>query len=568
MATAAPAATGNATANRAELLAIADSVAREKLIDRAIVIEAMEDAIQRAARARYGAENDIRAKLDPVTGDLRLWRVLEVIEELPEDYYKQVDLKGAQKLQPGAEVGDFIVDPLPPIEFGRIAAQAAKQVIFQKVRDAERERQHEEFKDRVGEIITGVVKRVEFGHVVVDLGRAEGVIRRDAQIPREMQRVGDRVRSLILKVARETRGPQIFLSRAHPDFMKKLFAQEVPEIYDGIIEIKAAARDPGSRAKIGVISYDSSIDPVGACVGMKGSRVQAVVQELQGEKIDIIPWSEDTATFVVNALQPATVARVVIDEEESRIEVVVPDDQLSLAIGRRGQNVRLASQLTNSQIDILTEADASEKRQREFVERSTLFQQDLDVDETLAQLLVAEGFTSLEEVAYVEIDEIASIEGLDDDIAAELQNRATEALERREGVSREQRRALGVEDALAELPHLNEAMLVTLGKARILTLDDLADLATDELIQKKRPEPRRRAENAPQRTEDKGGVLAEYSLSEEQGNEIIMAARAHWFEDDDASASGSEDEAPEAQAPVSEAEAPQTEEAADAESSQ
>jgi transcription termination/antitermination protein NusA len=530
MATAAPAA---ATANKAELLAIADSVAREKLIDRGIVIEAMEDAIQRAARARYGAENDIRAKLDPQTGDLRLWRVLEVVEDTPEDFYKQVDLKGAQKLKADAQVGDFIVDPLPPIEFGRIAAQAAKQVIFQKVRDAERERQYEEFKDRVGEVITGVVKRVEFGHVVVDLGRAEGVIRRDAQIPREMHRVGDRVRSLILRVARETRGPQIFLSRAHPDFMKKLFAQEVPEIYDGIIEIKAAARDPGSRAKIGVISYDSSIDPVGACVGMKGSRVQAVVQELQGEKIDIIPWSEDTATFVVNALQPATVSRVVIDEEEGRIEVVVPDDQLSLAIGRRGQNVRLASQLTNAQIDILTEADASEKRQREFVERSEMFQNELDVDETLAQLLVAEGFTSLEEVAYVETDEIASIEGLDDDIAAELQSRAGEALERREAAAREERRSLGVEDALAELPHLTEQMLVTLGKAGIRTLDDLADLATDELIQKKRSEPRRRSDNAaPQRESDKGGVLAEYGLSEEQGNEIIMAARAHWFEDE------------------------------------
>jgi len=542
MATAAPTNTASASANKAELLAIADAVAREKLIDKSIVIEAMEDAIQRAARARYGAENDIRAKLDQETGDLRLWRVLEVVEE-PEDHFKQVDLKGATKLKPGAEIGDFIVDPLPPIEFGRIAAQAAKQVIFQKVRDAERERQYEEFKERGGEVITGVVKRVEFGHVVVDLGRAEGVIRRDQQIPREMVRVGDRIRSLILRVAREVRGPQIFLSRAHPDFMKKLFAQEVPEIYDGIIEIKAAARDAGSRAKIGVISYDSSIDPVGACVGMKGSRVQAVVQELQGEKIDIIPWSEDTATFVVNALQPATVSRVVIDEEESRIEVVVPDDQLSLAIGRRGQNVRLASQLTNSQIDILTEADASEKRQREFVERSEMFQTELDVDETLAQLLVAEGFTSLEEVAYVESDEIASIEGLDDDIAGELQSRAGEALERREAASREIRRAMGVEDALAELPYMTEAMLVTLGKAKILTLDDLADLATDELIQKKRVEPRRRAENS--KPEDKGGILADYSLTEEQGNEVIMAARAHWFEDEapaaDAATSDGED---------------------------
>src|SRR6476469_2567811 len=524
MATAAP-----ATANKAELIAIADSVAREKLIDREIVIEAMEDAIARSARTRYGSEMEIRAKLDGETGDLRLWRVVEVVEQV-DDIYKQVTVEQAQKLQAGAVVGDFIVDPLPPIEFGRIQAQASKQIIFQKVRDAERERQYEEFKDRGGELITGVVKRVEFGHIVVDLGRAEGVIRRDQQIPREMVRVGDRIRSLIMSVRRENRGPQIFLSRAHPDFMKKLFAQEVPEIYDGIIEIKAAARDPGSRAKIGVISHDRSIEPVVACVGMKGSRVQAVVQELQGEKIDIIPWSEDLATFVVNALQPATVSRVVIDEEESRIEVVVPDDQLSLAIGRRGQNVRLASQLTISQIDILTEADASEKRQREFVERSGLFQNELDVDETLSQLLVAEGFTSLEEVAYVPVDEIASIEGLDDDIAAELQSRAAEALERREAASREERRKLGVEDSLAELPHLNEAMLVTLGKANIKTLDDLADLATDELIQKKRVEPRRREPS--NRPEDKGGILAEYGLSEEQGNEIIMAARAHWFEDE------------------------------------
>jgi transcription termination/antitermination protein NusA len=518
------------SANKAELLAIADAVAREKLIDKAIVLEAMEDAIQRAARSRYGAENDIRAKIDTQTGDMRLWRVVEVSAEV-DDYFKQVSVADAQKLQPGAIVGDFIVDPLPPIEFGRIAAQAAKQVIFQKVRDAERERQYEEFKDRANEIITGVVKRVEFGHVVVDLGRAEGVIRRDQQIPREVARVGDRVRSLIMNVRRENRGPQIFLSRAHPEFMKKLFAQEVPEIYDGIIEIKAAARDPGSRAKIGVISRDSSIDPVGACVGMKGSRVQAVAQEMQREKIDIIPWSEDTATFVVNALQPATVARVMIDEEESRIEVVVPDDQLSLAIGRRGQNVRLASQLTGHAIDIMTETDSSEKRQREFVENSEMFQNELDVDETLSQLLVAEGFSALEEVAYVELDELASIEGFDDELAGELQNRATEALERREGKSREERRALGVEDAIAEMPHLTEAMLVTLGKAGIKTLDDLADLATDELVAKKRVEQRRKP-GAPT-ADARGGVLADFALSDEQGNEIIMAARAHWFEDED-----------------------------------
>jgi N utilization substance protein A len=526
------------SANRAELLAIATSVATEKMIDKAIVIEAMEEAIQKSARNRYGAENDIRAKLDPRTGDLRLWRVVEVVEEV-EDYFKQVDLKQAQKLQADAKLGDFIVDPLPPVDLGRIDAQSAKQVIFQKVRDAERDRQYEEFKDRAGEVVTGVIKSVEFGHVIVNLGRAEGVIRRDQQIPREVARVGERVRALILKVERQNRGPQIFLSRAHPEFMKKLFAQEVPEIYDSIIEIKAAARDPGSRAKIGVISRDSSIDPVGACVGMKGSRVQAVVQELQGEKIDIIPWSEDTATFVVNALQPATVSRVVIDEEESRIEVVVPDDQLSLAIGRRGQNVRLASQLTGSQIDIMTEAESSEKRQKEFAERSKTFEEELDVDETLSQLLVAEGFSELEEVAYIELAELAAIEGFDEELAEELQSRAQEALDRREEAARSERRALGVEDALAEIPHLTEAMLVTLGKAGIKTLDDLADLATDELIAKKRTEQRRR-DNSPaprrnDRAEDKGGVLGEYGLSEEQGNEIIMAARAHWFDDEPAS---------------------------------
>jgi transcription termination/antitermination protein NusA len=527
------------SANKAELLAIADAVAREKIIDKAIVIEAMEDAIQRAARARYGAENDIRAKIDTETGDLRLWRVVEVVEEV-EDYFKQVDLKGAQKLDPKAVIGDFIVDPLPPIEFGRIAAQASKQVIFQKVREAERERQYEEFKDRAGEIITGVVKRVEFGHVVVDLGRAEGVIRRDAQIPREIVRVGDRIRSLILKVVRENRGPQIFLSRAHPDFMRKLFAQEVPEIYDGIIEIKAAARDPGSRAKIGVISHDGSIDPVGACVGMKGSRVQAVVQEMHGEKIDIIPWSDDLATFVVNALQPASVSRVVLDEEEERIEVVVPDDQLSLAIGRRGQNVRLASQLTGSAIDIMTEDESNEKRQAEFVQRSDLFQAELDVDETLSQLLVAEGFSELEEVAYVDPAEIAAIEGLDEEIASELQARAVEGLEKREEAARNRRKELGVEDDLTEMPYLTEAMLVTLGEAGIKTLDDLADLATDELIEKKRAEPRRRDQAAPARPQPKGGVLGMYGFTEEQGNEIIMAARAHWFEDEDEPAAPAE----------------------------
>jgi transcription termination/antitermination protein NusA len=499
------------SANKAELLAIADAVAREKSIDRLVVIEAMEEAIQKAARSRYGIENDIRAKIDPRSGDTRLWRVLEVVEA-PEDTFKQISVADAQSLKKGAELGDFIVDPLPPVEFGRIASQTAKQVIVQKVREAERDRQYDEYKDRRGEIITGVVKRSEFGHVVVDLGRAEGIIRRDQLIPREQYRLGDRVRAYMMEVRRENRGPQLFLSRSHPDFMAKLFAQEVPEIYDGVIEIKAVARDPGSRAKIGVVSNDSSIDPVGACVGMRGSRVQAVVQELQGEKVDIIPWSPDPATFIVNALQPAEVAKVVLDEEEGRIEVVVPDDQLSLAIGRRGQNVRLASQLTGWQIDIVTETDDNERRKKEFTERSELFIKELDVDETLAQLLVAEGFTQLEELAYMDADDLSSIEGFDENLAAELQNRATEALERRVEVSRQERKALGVEDALAEIEGLTEPMLVVLGKGGIKTLDDLGDLATDELVHKK------------------DGILKEFAISQDDGNAIIMAARQHWFE--------------------------------------
>ncbi|MBZ6378233.1 transcription termination/antitermination protein NusA [Pacificimonas flava] len=517
------------TANRAELLAIADAVAREKSIDRMIVIEAMEEAIQKGARAKYGQENDIRAKMDPNTGEVRLWRVLEVVEA-PEEPFTQVTLEKARKIDPEAALGSLVIDPLPPIEFGRIAAQAAKQTIVQKVRDAERERQFEEFKDRIGEITTGIVKRVEFGHIVVDLGRAEGVIRRDEQIPRENLRVGDRVRCYIKDVRREPRGPQIFLSRSAGEFMKKLFAQEVPEIYDGIIEIKSVARDPGSRAKIGVISYDGSIDPVGACVGMKGSRVQAVVQELQGEKIDIIPWSEDTATFVVNALQPAEVAKVVIDEDENRIEVVVPDDQLSLAIGRRGQNVRLASQISGHQIDILTEDEESERRQKEFTERSEMFLEELELDETLSQLLVAEGFAELEEVAYIERDELAAIEGLDEEIAEELQSRAHEALERREANYREKRRELGVSDDLAEIDGLTEKMLVTLGENGIKTLDDLGDLATDELIG-------RGSRNAgiPE------GFLRGYDLSEEDANRMIMAARAHWFDDEEEDTSSSEE---------------------------
>ncbi len=469
------------SANRLELLQIADAVAREKAIDRTIVIEAMEDAIQKAARSRYGQDTDVRAEINGKTGEIKLQRLLKVVEEV-EEPATDIALEEARDRNPAAQVGDFISEPLPPMDFGRIAAQSAKQVIVQKVREAERDRQYDEFKDRIGEIVNGQVKRVEYGNVVVDLGRGEAIIRRDELIPREMFRYGDRVRAYVYDVRREQRGPQIFLSRTHPQFMAKLFAQEVPEIYDGIIEVKSVARDPGSRAKIAVISRDSSIDPVGACVGMRGSRVQAVVNELQGEKIDIIPWSPDPATFIVNGLQPAEVAKVVLDEDAERIEVVVPDEQLSLAIGRRGQNVRLASQLTGWDIDILTEQEESERRQKEFQDRSQLFIDALDVDEMVGQLLASEGFSTIEEIAFVELDEIASIEGFDDETANELQIRAREYIERREAELDAERKELGVDEALKDVPGLTTAMLVALGKDDVKTMEDFAGSVPDELI--------------------------------------------------------------------------------------
>jgi transcription termination factor NusA/transcription termination factor NusA, C-terminal duplication len=496
-----------------ELLQVADAVAREKNIDRDEVLEAMEQAIQKAGRSKYGHEHDIRARIDRKTGDIHLTRHLEVVETV-ENEATQVTLAYAQRRKPGAKIGDFLVDPLPPIDFGRIAAQTAKQVIVQKVRDAERKRQFNEYKDRVGEIVNGLVKRVEYGNVTVDLGRAEAILRRDELLPREHFKNGDRVRAYIYDVREETRGPQIFLSRTHPMFMANLFKQEVPEIYDGIIEIKAVARDPGSRAKIAVISHDSSIDPVGACVGMRGSRVQAVVGELQGEKIDIIQWNQEPATFIVNALAPAEVAKVVMDEENSRIEVVVPDDQLSLAIGRRGQNVRLATQLTGWDIDILTEQEESERRSEEFRTRSQLFMEALDVDDVIAHLLVAEGFTSVEEIAYVETEELAEIEGFDEDVAEELKQRALNFLEEQDVRMNDKRLALGVEDAVAEVTGFTPTQLVKLGENGVKTLDDLADLAGDELRD----------------------ILGKDGPSEDEANEIIMAARAHWFDGEEGAA--------------------------------
>ncbi|PWW00163.1 NusA antitermination factor [Hoeflea marina] len=469
------------SANRLELLQIADAVAREKSIDREIVIAAMADAIQKAARSRYGSESNIRADINSKTGEIRLQRLLEVVDHA-EDYSLQIPLALARDRNPDAQLGDFIADPLPPMDFGRIAAQSAKQVIVQKVREAERDRQFDEFKDRIGEIVNGTVKRVEYGNVIVDLGRGEGIIRRDETIPREAFRYGDRVRAYVYDVRREQRGPQIFLSRTHPQFMVKLFTMEVPEIYDGIIEIRSVARDPGSRAKIAVISNDSSIDPVGACVGMRGSRVQAVVGELQGEKIDIIPWSPSPATFIVNALQPAEVTKVVLDEDAERIEVVVPDEQLSLAIGRRGQNVRLASQLTGWDIDILTEEEESQRRQKEFNERTALFMEALDVDEMVGQVLASEGFSQVEEVAYVDLQEITSIEGFDEDTASELQTRAREYLEKAEAELDAKRVELGVSDELRSIDGMTTAMMVALGEDGIKTLEDFAGCAVDDLI--------------------------------------------------------------------------------------
>jgi N utilization substance protein A len=520
------------SANRLELLQIAEAVAREKSIDKEIVIEAIEEAIQKGARSRYGAEHDIRVHIDPKTGETTIKRVITVVaddavfgggvdeegNELPvEEPPGIMRLADAKRREKDAKIGDTYEELLPPFEFGRVQTQMARQVVMGKVRDAERERQFEEYKDRVGEIVNGTVKRVEYGNVVVDLGRGEGIMRRDQSIPRENFNIGDRIRCYIYDVRRETKGPQILLSRAHGGFMAKLFAQEVPEVYDGVIEIRAVARDPGSRAKMAVISNDSSIDPVGACVGMRGSRVQAVVAELQGEKIDIIQWSQDEATFIVNGLAPAEVSKVVMDEEDERVEVVVPDEQLSLAIGRRGQNVRLASQLTGWQIDIMTESQESERRQREFAERTALFQEALDVDEVIAQLLVTEGFATVEDVAYVDVSEVASIEGFDEDTGAEIQARAQEFLDKEAAELDAKRKELGVEDGLLEIEGITLPMAVALGEGDVKSVEDLAGLVPDDLrgwFESKNGERVREP-----------GILESYNLEPADAELLIMRAR-------------------------------------------
>ena len=520
--------TAGISANKLELLQIAKAVADEKSIPKEVVLEAIEEAIQKAAKMRYGSELDIRAKLDPVTGDQSLRRVITVTEEEEiENDSTQINLITAKMDYPDAVIGFEISTPLPPLEFGRVQAQMSKQIIMGKIREAERARQFVEFKDRVGEIINGIVKRVEYGHIIVDLGRAEGVIRRDQALPRENVKGGDRIRAYIMDVREEPRGSQIFLSRAHPQFMAQLFSQEVPEVYEGIIQIVAVARDPGSRAKIAVYSNDGAIDPVGACVGMRGSRVQAVVNELQGERIDIIPFTEDAATFIVNALQPAEVAKVVIDEANDRIEVVVPDEQLSLAIGRRGQNVRLASQLSGWAIDILTEEQESERRQVEFKERSELFMVGLDVDEMIAQLLVSEGFETMEEVGYVAIDDLTSIEGFDAETAEELQTRAREYLEKIAKEQNEKRLAAGVHDNVLEIEGVTLPMAVKFGENEVLSVEDVAGLVPDDL------RGYTEVKNGEKVQED--GILEEFKLSEENATSLIMRARvkAGWIDESD-----------------------------------
>ena len=520
------------SANRLELLSIADAVAREKNIDKEVVIEAIEEAIQKGAKSRYGAHHDIRAKIDHKTGELALTRHVTIVDDewQPEDELEEfndsamVRLTDASKRDPEAVVGKEYVETLPPFEFGRVQTQMARQVVTGKVREAERANQYEEFKDRVGEIVNGTVKRVEYGNTIVDLGRGEGIMRRDQSIPREVFNVGDRVRTYIYDVRPEAKGPQVMLSRAHPGFMAKLFAQEVPEVYDGVIEIRAAARDAGSRAKMAVLSNDSSIDPVGACVGMRGSRVQAVVAELQGEKIDIIQWNDDEPTFIVNALAPAEVAKVVMDEDADRVEVVVPDEQLSLAIGRRGQNVRLASQLTGWQIDIITESQDSERRQKEFAERTALFQEALDVDETIAQLLVTEGFATVEDLAFVDAYEVSEIEGFDEDTAEELQTRAREFLDRKAAELDAKRVALGVEDEVLAVPGVTGAIAVALGEGGVKTVEDLADLATDEIRGGYEVKNGERVKLP--------GVLESFNLSQEAAELLILHARvaAGWID--------------------------------------
>ncbi len=511
--------TQKAALPRPELIMVADTVAREKNIEKEDVFIAMETAIEKAGRSKYGLEHDIRASIDRKNGEIKLMRYIEVVEEV-ENQATQITLEEAKRIERDIQVGEFITNSLPPIDFGRIAAQTAKQVITQRVREAERNKQFEEFQDKVGQVVNGVIKRIEFGNAIIDLGRAEAILRRDEIIPKERFSNGDRIRAYIIDVRKENRGPQIFLSRTCPEFMASLFKQEVPEIYDGIVEIKGVSRDPGSKAKIAVTSNDSSIDPVGACVGLRGVRVQAVVNELQGEKVDIVKWSPDMAQFIVSTMSPTDVQKVVIDEDKNKIEVVVADDQLSLAIGRRGQNVRLAAGLTGKDIDILSETQDAEKRQAETKLKAQRFIDALDVDDMIAHLLVAEGFSTIDDVALIDLAEIASIEGFDEDVAQELQNRALEFVKNRNEEFSKKQEELGISEELLGINGLDQMMLIKLAEAKVKTLDDLGDLASDELIE----------------------ILGEDTLTNAEANDIIMAARQHWFDEEEQANSDAKEE--------------------------
>jgi transcription termination/antitermination protein NusA len=513
----------NKRSDKVELLRIAEAVALEKSIDKEIILNSMETAIQKAAKTRFGSENEIRAVIDRESGDITLHKVLKIVEKA-ENLDIEISLKDAVKIEnnENSQIGDEIFEELPPVDFGRIAAQTARQVITQSVRAAERERQYNDFIDKKGEILSGIVKRLEYGNVIVDLNRAESIIRKEELIPREILKTGDRIKAYCYDVIRENKGQQIFLSRAHPKFMEKLFFQEVPEIYDGIIEIKSSARDPGSRAKICVNSKDSSIDPVGACVGMRGSRVQSVVNELSGEKIDIVNWSEDVAALVVSALAPAEIQKVIIDDTNRRIEVILSEENLSKAIGRRGQNVRLASKLIDFEIDILTEKEESEKRQIEFKDKTDTFVKNLEVDETLGQLLVAEGFASIEEIDKATLEEISKIEGIDENTAKELKDRAGEYLIKEKENIGKKLKDLGVDDDLINHKGLTPGMLLTLGEKKIKSLKDFAELSTDELIGGF--------------DEKKGvkfkidGYLEEFALTKSEAEDLIINARNIVFE--------------------------------------
>ena len=495
---------------RLELIQVAEAVSREKSIDKEEVITAMEEAIEKAARSKYGLERDIRANIDRKNGSINIAQFTEVVE-IVENESTQMTYNESQRRNLNVGIGEFYKQSLPPIDFGRIAAQTAKQVISQKVREAERQRQFQEYKDRVGEIVVGTIKRVDNQSVTIDLGRAEAIIKKDQMIPREQLRPGDRLRCFIIEVSEQVKGPQIFLSRASNDFLAALFTQEVPEIYDGIIEIKGVAREPGSRAKISAFSNDPSIDPVGACVGMRGSRVQAVVSELQGEKIEIIPWTDDPVTFVINALAPAVPSKVVMDEDANRMEVVIPDDQLSLAIGRRGQNVRLASQLTGWFVDILTEAEESEKRQEEFSERSKIFIEALDIDDVIAHLMVSEGFITISDIAEASLEELMSIEGFDEDISSELSARAQNFVKMENQRIDSALKKLKVKDDLYEFSELSKSNILTLAENNIKTLDELAELDSGELF----------------------GILGnKVFINEDDAGSVIMKARQHWFTED------------------------------------